>query len=119
MFDAKKKVARGELKLEDIPYMQRGGSWDNSDIKGAKKKRWLKEDKEYDERAAQSASIFGGENLPWNTKVRRRAAPLSIDLRERARRRCGARIAAGSRETDDVFEERTVFADGAHERHCR
>ena len=48
--------------------MQRGGSWDNSDIKGAKKKRWLKEDKEYDERAAQSASIFGGENLPWNQK---------------------------------------------------
>ena len=68
VFDAKKKVARGELKLEDIPYMQRGGSWDNSDIKGAKKKRWLKEDKEYDERAAQSASIFGGENLPWNQK---------------------------------------------------
>ena len=68
VFDAKKKVARGELKLEDIPYMQRGGSWDNSDVKGAKKKRWLKEDKEYRERDFQSASIFGGENLPWNQK---------------------------------------------------
>lgn len=27
VFNAKEKVARGELKLEDIPYMQRGGSW--------------------------------------------------------------------------------------------
>ena len=68
VFDAKKKVARGELRTEDIPYMQRGGSWDNSDVKGAKKKRWLKEDKEYKERDFQSASIFGGENLPWNQK---------------------------------------------------
>ena len=29
---------KGKIKYEDIPYMQRpGGSWDNSDIKGAKK----------------------------------------------------------------------------------
>lgn len=67
VFDAKGKVARGELKYEDIPYMQRGGNWDNSDVKGAKKKRWLKEDKEYNEKDFQSISIFGGENLPWNT----------------------------------------------------
>ena len=25
--NAKERIAKGELKLEDIPYMQRGGSW--------------------------------------------------------------------------------------------
>ena len=34
--NAKEKLARGEIKMEDIPYMQRGGNWDNSDVKGAK-----------------------------------------------------------------------------------
>ncbi|MFN9954373.1 MAG: hypothetical protein ACK55I_14860, partial [bacterium] len=36
VFNAKERLAKGELKLEDIPYMQRGGAWDNSDVKGAK-----------------------------------------------------------------------------------
>lgn len=27
VFNAKERVKRGELKVEDIPYMQRGGSW--------------------------------------------------------------------------------------------
>jgi hypothetical protein len=27
VFNAKEKVKKGELKLEDIPYMQRGGAW--------------------------------------------------------------------------------------------
>ena len=36
VFNAKEKLARKEIKLEDIPYMQRGGNWDNSDVKGAK-----------------------------------------------------------------------------------
>lgn len=30
MFNAKEKLRRGEIKKEDIPYMQRGGSWDQS-----------------------------------------------------------------------------------------
>ena len=40
VFNAKEKVKKGEIKAEDIPYMQRGNgaSWDNSDVKGAKKK---------------------------------------------------------------------------------
>lgn len=69
---AKERIARGELKPEDIPYMQRGGSWDNSDIKGAKKKRWLSSDKEYASggfRKEQSVSIFGyGGGLDWTGK---------------------------------------------------
>jgi hypothetical protein len=45
VFNAKQKVKKGELKVEDIPYMQRGGDWDNSDVKGAKKTKWLDSDK--------------------------------------------------------------------------
>ena len=31
-------LERGEIALKDVPYMQRGGSWDNKDLKG--KKGW-------------------------------------------------------------------------------
>ena len=31
------KVRRGEIALKDVPYMQRGGSWDNKDLAGGKK----------------------------------------------------------------------------------
>lgn len=78
VFNAKEKVKRGELKVEDIPYMQRGGNWDNSDVKGAKKKSWLKSDKDYSAggfKKEQSVSIFGkGEGLDWTGK-RSRAGP--------------------------------------------
>mmetsp|Transcript_19601 Transcript_19601/g.67527 ORF Transcript_19601/g.67527 Transcript_19601/m.67527 type:complete len:236 (-) Transcript_19601:71-778(-) len=33
------KVRSGEIALKDVPYMQRGGNWDNSDITG--KKGWM------------------------------------------------------------------------------
>ena len=33
------KVRKGEIALKDVPYMQRGGSWDNSDLRG--KKGWM------------------------------------------------------------------------------
>ena len=32
------KVRKGLIPLRDVPYMQRGGSWDNTDLKG--KKGW-------------------------------------------------------------------------------
>ena len=48
VFFAKEKIAKGEIKPEDVPYMQRGGNWDNSDVKGAKRIGWLQSDKEYD-----------------------------------------------------------------------
>ena len=67
--NAKAKIKRGELRKEDIPYMQRGGAWDNSDVKGAKKAKWLNSDKEYAEggfKKEQSVSIFGqGAGLDW------------------------------------------------------
>merc|ERR1712078_205883 len=33
-------VRKGKIALKDVPYMQRGGSWDNFDLKG--KKGWMK-----------------------------------------------------------------------------
>ena len=58
--------------------MQRGGNWDNSDVKGAKKVKWLSSDKSYSEggfKKEQSVSIFGyGEGLDWTGK-RQRAGP--------------------------------------------
>ncbi len=33
------RVRKGEIPLKDVPYMQRGGSWDNSDISG--KRGWM------------------------------------------------------------------------------
>jgi hypothetical protein len=47
IFNAREKLAKGEIKMEDIPYMQRGGNWDNSDVKGAKKLNWNDSDKRY------------------------------------------------------------------------
>ena len=60
--------------------MQRGGSWDNSDVKGAQKNKWLKSDKEYATggfRKEQSVSIFGyGAGLDW-TGARSKSGPES------------------------------------------
>ena len=67
--NAAARIKSGELKPEDIPYMQRGGEWDNKDIKGAKKVRWLKSDEEYASggfKKSQSISILGeGAGLDW------------------------------------------------------
>lgn len=65
----KEKMKKGLMKREDVPYMVRGGSWDNSDVKGAKKLKWSKEDKEYAKggyKKEQSASILGsGPGFDW------------------------------------------------------
>lgn len=42
---AKDRIKKGEIKASDVPYMQRGGNWDDSDVKGAKKKQWNAIDK--------------------------------------------------------------------------
>eukprot|EP00985_Skeletonema_marinoi_P033106 scaffold40467_cov139-Skeletonema_marinoi.AAC.1 len=72
VMNAEERVKKGELKPEDIPYMQRGGNWDNSDVKGARKERWLQSDKEYATggfKKEQSVSIFGyGNGLDWTGK---------------------------------------------------
>ncbi|KAJ8602455.1 hypothetical protein CTAYLR_001285 [Chrysophaeum taylorii] len=35
------KVRKGEIALKDVPYMQRGGSWDNTDLT-TRNKGWMK-----------------------------------------------------------------------------
>jgi hypothetical protein len=67
--DYKERVKRGLMKKEDVPYMVRGGNWDNSDVKGAKKLQWSKKDKDYAKggyKKEQSASILGsGPGFDW------------------------------------------------------
>ena len=71
-------VSYSAFDLSNSPYMQRGGSWDNSDVRGAKKSKWLKSDKDYADGGftrEQSASIFGyGAGLDW-TGARGRTGP--------------------------------------------
>mmetsp|Transcript_15259 Transcript_15259/g.28728 ORF Transcript_15259/g.28728 Transcript_15259/m.28728 type:complete len:211 (+) Transcript_15259:131-763(+) len=87
VLNAKERVKKGELKLEDIPYMQRGGNWDNSDVKGARKVNWLKSDKDYASggyKKEQSVSIFGkGEGLDWTgQRSRQGPQPVSVPLKK-------------------------------------
>ena len=44
--------------------MQRGGNWDNSDVKGAKKIKWDEGDQKYDIKGWMKNQIGGGK-LPW------------------------------------------------------
>jgi len=82
VFNAEEKVRKGIIKREDIPYMQRGGSWDNSDVKGARKVRWLNSDKDYASggfKKEQSVSIFGkGEGLDWTGTQSRKGPSESV-----------------------------------------
>lgn len=65
----RKKLQKGELKEKDIPYMVRGGNWDNSDVVGAKRLPWTRKDREYARggyKKEQSASILGsGPGFDW------------------------------------------------------
>lgn len=65
----RESILKGLMRLEEVPYMVRGGSWDNSDVKGAKKLKWSKLDKDYAKggyKKEQSASLLGyGPGLDW------------------------------------------------------
>jgi hypothetical protein len=65
----KEKLQKRQIKKEDVPYMVRGGKWDNSDVAGAKRLRWLKTDKAYAKggyKKEQSVSLIGtGPGLDW------------------------------------------------------
>lgn len=83
VFNAKEKIKKGQIRPEDVPYMQRGGKWDNTDIKGARnKKKWLQSDKKYSSggfRKEQSVSIFGtGAGLDWTGSKSRTGPSESV-----------------------------------------
>jgi hypothetical protein len=65
----REQLKNGTLKKADVPYMVRGGSWDNSDVSGVRRLPWMKADKEYARggyKKEQSASILGsGPGLDW------------------------------------------------------
>ena len=68
--DYRSKLKQGKLRKEDVPYMVRGGNWDNSDVAGARRLRWFKTDKDYSKggyKKEQSVSILGsGPGLNWS-----------------------------------------------------
>lgn len=70
----KQQLKDGKIRKEDVPYMVRGGSWDHSDVDGARKAKWHKTDKAYakgGEKKQQSASILGaGSGFNWTGKKR-------------------------------------------------
>jgi len=66
----RKQLKTRTIKQEDVPYMLRpGGSWDNSDVKGARRAKWSKTDKDYAQggyKKEQSVSILGsGPGFNW------------------------------------------------------
>ncbi|GKY93722.1 hypothetical protein MPSEU_000339300 [Mayamaea pseudoterrestris] len=71
-FNFQEKLRKGLIAKKDIPYMVRGGSWDNSDVFGAKRLKWLREDKDYARggyKKQQSASLLGsGPGFDWAGK---------------------------------------------------
>jgi len=78
MFNAKEKLSKGAIKKEDIPYMQRGGSWDNTDVKGAKKKGWNESDKKYNQNELPMRVDWMGVNRrqgPTQTQSKQEAPP--------------------------------------------
>jgi hypothetical protein len=71
-FNFQEKLRKGLITKSDVPYMVRGGSWDNSDVFGAKRLKWLREDKDYAAggfKKQQSASLLGsGPGFDWAGK---------------------------------------------------
>lgn len=58
VFNAKEKLQKGLIKKEDIPYMQRMGSWDGSDV--GMKKKWSVDDKKYNANAKENTVDWSG-----------------------------------------------------------
>ena len=70
MVGYQEKLKKGLVRREDVPYMVRGGSWDNSDVKNAKNRlKWNKTDRQYANggyKKEQSFSILGsGPGFDW------------------------------------------------------
>jgi hypothetical protein len=69
VFNAQEKLKRGEIKKEDIPYMQRLGSWDGTDI--GKKQKGNDKDKRY------NANERPANGLDWSGRGPSMGGPKS------------------------------------------
>jgi len=100
-----RKIASGEVPIEEVPYMQRpGGRWDGSDLKGAALKRakqkqdqgmytagkWLDSDKAYEENGPGVMSFFKTFNGNKKEEVAARAAKNGINTDAQLWRDAGA-----------------------------
>merc|ERR1712159_725551 len=94
------KVKRGEIALKDVPYMQRGGKWDNSDLTkgkkgwvntgfgmkafndgGAKKLKANKYDKMYNKLAKDQNQLGNGRKKGDWTSGYARWGPKSLEVK--------------------------------------
>ena len=100
-----RKIASGEVPIEDVPYMQRpGGRWDGSDLNGAALKRakqkqdrgmytagkWLDSDRAYEENGPRAMSFFKTFNGNNNGGLVERAAKNGINTDAQLWRDAGA-----------------------------
>jgi len=112
MFNAKEKLKSGKIKKEDIPYMQRGGAWDDSDVSGAKKKNWLKSDKKYASGGflkSQSVSILGeGKGLDWTGKQSRSGPTQGVKLGKNYKAPTVSQLKGGAA-TDKPTKKKNIF----------
>ena len=103
-------VRSGKVALKDVPYMQRGGSWDNSDLGGKKGwmttgfgmkafndgkadtsnvKKWTKEDKKY-AGAEKNVGLFSWGSPTGKEGVAERAKKNGISADQQMWRDSGA-----------------------------
>jgi hypothetical protein len=65
----KDQLQRGLIRKDDVPYMVRGGAWDNGDLGGGRRLKSSPHDREYARggyKREQSASLLGsGPGLDW------------------------------------------------------
>lgn len=66
MFNAKELLKQKKIKTEDIPYMQRGGSWDGTDV--GKKLKGNEMDKKYNQNEKPDGIDWMGRKLPTGPK---------------------------------------------------
>jgi len=99
-----RKVKSGEIPIEEVPYMQRGGSWDGSDLKGKAKRRavekqkkgeytagkWLKSDYEYENGGKDKVNSFFGQFQKKEEDVKTRAKKNGISQDAQMWRDAGA-----------------------------
>lgn len=71
VFNAKERLKKGEIKKEDIPYMQLLGSWDGKDI--GKKTKGNDKNKNYKANERPSGVDWMGRNPPSTPKTMQQA----------------------------------------------